>query len=470
MSDIENGNPPAETGDVKPLCKFAQLDLCDRPVAPRAGATAGRAPSYCERTDHNAQAFHAAKTRRTPEGALLVDTGKLPAKPVTAAGKTARDALEQVREIVAGLQTTIGVVLVDQLGLIVRAAEKSADLDNVEAELEAVDAETGKAVSDARNEAVLAKQARKKAEDALAEALKDRAEASELADEMSDQVLLTQGERNAALEERDTARLALTEAEAKVQAGDKRATDLETRLAEAGETIRERGARVEELERQLATAQEAAAAAAIEIDALTVHVDAAAVATRELTGERDAARAELATVTAERDRQADALAAADRRAGKLEEHLADARATADRTAGQLTAAEERAMALTTQLTEATDARTAAEKTARTQAGELITLHAKVEAQDTAAKTAAEQLAEVRADLKRERADHKAELERERTERAEELKRDRAQHKTELDHERQATAAATKQAAELTEKLTDLATTLASQAPAKDGKK
>jgi hypothetical protein len=187
---------------------------CERPVAP-AGESGGRPPRYCDRADHNAQSAFRARRRRPEDPATAGGPSDGGERPVSLAAMTLRGVAQRFAEDL-------------QRGL--DALQVLTDVEQLEAELASVRADTHAEVSRAEQRAATEQRARieasEAAEDALAatEEARARADASQAqADAALEHARSSSHDAEQARRERDDAVAALQAASAKAAAAEQRA-------------------------------------------------------------------------------------------------------------------------------------------------------------------------------------------------------------------------------------------------------
>jgi hypothetical protein len=336
---------------------------CERPVAP-AGESGGRPPRYCDRADHNAQSAFRARRRR-PEDPAATGPSDGGDRPVSLAAMTLRGVAQRFAEdLQRGLQ----------------ALQVLSDVEQLEAELASVRADTHAEVSRAEQRAAIEQRARieacEAAEDALAatEEARARADASQAqADAALEQARSSSHDAEQARRERDDAVAALQAASAKAAAAERRAEQSAASAVAANARAEDADAQREQAAEQAATAlrerdDAQRACQQAERDRDEAVAEAARAADRadaaERAGAADAERARAADLRAER---------ASERADAADERARDQRAALDVELAQLRVDhEQRSSALTDRAQaaeiahERADAALSAERQLRTQ--------------------------------------------------------------------------------------------------------
>ena len=303
----DDATAPAPHADPEPqdlpLCKFARLGQCTRPVKPTPPGSRGRRHEYCDTSGHNPVTFNRARTAAVRAGeydapagvatAGLVSArgGHADARPVTAA----RIGFEASGVSAAATLRQLGA----QVDLWLERAEAITDPENVETQIRAVTLDAAARITAAQQVAAAETARRAEAERAgqVASALAEQcvADARVAQDALDSAVAqherLVQGERADAAARLDLVR---GEADARVHAVEEaargRVEDAGRALAEAvAEAVRARegaerreaaaGQRVAMVEEAAAARIEAAGQKA-ELRVQTVAIEAAAAAAR----------------------------------------------------------------------------------------------------------------------------------------------------------------------------------------------
>ena len=325
-----------------PLCKFARLGQCSRPVKPTPPGSRGRKHEYCENPAHNPVTFNRARAAAARDAEI--SAGSVELAPVAGGGAevalpvtAARAGFEASGSSVAATLRQLGA----QIDMWLERAEAITDPENVETQIRAVTLDAAAQVTAAQQVAA-AEAARRAEAERAGQAAVARAEQADADARVAQDALdaaVVQHERQ--LEEaraEGVRRVAEVAERALREAG-----DLRRALAEAGaeaERVRGEAERRERAAEQRVALVEEASAARIE-----AAEQKAAVQVQAAKAEAEAVKAQAAAQAIEMRRALEAVeqktaAEATRLASELAEAREAARSTGERADQEATARRE----------------------------------------------------------------------------------------------------------------------------------